>query len=341
MSPVRGERISALIGGIVLTAMALAGCTSPGETGTAPHDHGGTSGASAAPAAVSYPLTVQNCGEAITLDAQPTSVLTIGSDALSLLDAAGALDRVTARSGEFGAELPDGLSVAPTDEILDATDPTTEKIIGSGVDTVIGYGLFNADTQALADAGITVLTVNGECGHDDGNLGSVTFDTVYEDILRYGQIFGTTAQAEQVVADLMSRVEAATAELSADAGSGIALYHFSSTATLSSYGGGSIINEMMAQLGLANVFGDQARTYLEVSGEQILDSDPDVIVLVYGLYGESRQEAMELLLAEPGVKDMSAIKDDRVIAVLANQSSASPGAVTGLEDLADQLAKLA
>src|SRR5690606_28542552 len=139
------------------------------------------------------------------------------------------------------------------------------------------------------------------------------------DILRFGQIFGTVDQAEAAVAELKARVTAATAELTGDAGSGVALYHFSSTAALSTYGGGSILNEMMAQLGLANVFADENRTYLEVSGEQILDSDPDVIVLVYGLYGESREEAMGLLLAEPGVKDMSAIKHDRVIAVLANQ----------------------
>lgn len=340
MNPVRGERLAALISGVVLTAIALAGCTSPGGTGTAPNGPDGTQSDHSASMSASYPLTVQDCGEPLTLAAEPTSVLTIGTDALGLLDAAGALDKVTARSGEFGADLPSGLSTAPTETILDPSDPTTEKIIGSGVDTVIGYGLFNADAQALSDAGITVLTVGGECGHDDGNVGSVTFDTVYDDILRYGQIFGTTEQAQDAVTALTSRVEAVADAVSVPAGDAMALYHFSSTANLSSYGGGSFVNAMLDQLGMANVYGDQDRTYLEVSGEQILAADPEIIVLVYGLYGESREEAMELLLAEPGVEDMSAIRDDRVIAVLANQASASPDAVTGLESLAEQLAAL-
>lgn len=318
--------------------VALAGCSAapaaPGGAGTAP-----ATGPTVASRA-SYPLTVTDCGKEVTLPREPKSVLTIGTDAVSLLAAAGAVDRISARTGEFNAPLPDDLAARPNAPVVDPGDPTTEAIIGAGVDTVIGYGLFKADAKALAQAGITVLTIAGECGHDSGGGTAVTFDLVYDDILRYGKIFGTTPVAEQAIAGLRDRVTRATAAVAQQRRSAVALYHFSSTASMSAYGGGGVLNSGMHTLGLDNVFAAEKKSYVEVSGEQVLKSDPDVVILVYGIYGESREQAMAQLLAEPGVKDMAAIRANRVIAVLGNQTAASPSAVSGLESLAAQLAKL-
>jgi len=289
---------------------------------------------------VSYPLTISDCGREITLQKEPTSVLTVGTDAVGLLAAAGAVDRITARTGEFNAPLPDDLAAVPTAPVVDPGDPTTEAIIGAGVDTVIGYGLFKADAKALEQAGITVLTIAGECGHDSGGSTAVTFDLVFDDILRYGKIFGTTAAAEESVTALRERVAKATATVATARRSAVALYHFSSTAAMSAYGGGGVLSAGMAAIGLDNVFASEPKAYVEVSGEQVLKSDPDVVILVYGIYGETREQAMAQLLAEPGVKDMQAIRANRVVAVLGNQTAASPAAVAGLESLAGQLAAL-
>lgn len=326
------RRLALLGAGLTL---ALAGC----GTDAAPTP--ATGGASPAPTST-YPLTVTDCGEPVTVDAPPEKVLTIGSDAIGLLDAAGAADRITARAGEFGSALPAGLSQPPTGApILDPADPTTEKIIGSGADAVVGYGFFKADPQALKDAGITLLTVSGECGHDAGEeVTPVTFDVVVGDVTRFGQVFGTDSVAQKSAERLTGRVEAVRASRPASQRSAAAVYYFSSSSPMSAYGGTSILTSQLDLVGLQNVYGDQAKTYLEVSNESLLAADPEVIVLVYGLYGESFETARQRLLAEPGAKDLQAVKAGRVIGLPGNQTSASPAAVTGLERLRAATEKL-
>lgn len=314
------------------TLLALAGCATPAATpSVAPSS-----------AAASHPLTVTDCGKEVTFQAAPTKVMTIGSDAIALLDAAGAADRIIARSGEFGAELPAGLSHPPAGAtIVDPSDPTTEKILGSGAETVIGYGFFKADPKALADAGITLLTISGECGHDaNAEVKPVDFDLILGDVTRFGQVFGTAEVAEQSVSRLNARIKAVQDAKPAAARSAAAVYYFSSTAPMSAYGGAGILHTQLAVNGLTNVYGDQPKTYLEVSTESLLKADPEVIVLAYGLFGENFETAKKRLLAEPGAKDLRAVKAGRIIPLLSNQTSASPAAVDGLEALNKAVAGL-
>lgn len=319
----------------VATLLALAGCTTTAPQAAAP------SAASGQPAA-SYPLAVTDCGKEVTFQAAPTKVMTIGSDAIALLDAAGAADRIIARSGEFGAELPAGLTHPPTDAtIVDPSDPTTEKILGSGAETVIGYGFFKADAKALADAGITLLTISGECGHDaNAEVKPVDFDLILGDVSRFGRVFGTVEVADRAVNALSSRIKAVRDAKPTATRSAAAVYYFSSTAPMSAYGGAGILHTQLAMNGLTNAYGDQPKTYLEVSTESLLKADPEVIVLAYGLFGETFETAKKRLLAEPGAKDLRAVKAGRIIPLRANQTSASTAAVDGLEALHKAVAGL-
>lgn len=335
-TPAGGSARRGLLTAGVLTvgALALSACT-PSQA-----DPGAAATPSASAAA--FPMTITDCGEEVTVDAAPQSVMTIGSDAISLLDAAGATGLITARSGEFGADLPEGLTEPPTDApVVDPSDPTTEQIVGSGADVVIGYGFFSADPTALADAGIATLTVSGECGHDGGGaVEPVSFDAVVADVERFGALFGTSETAAASVADLRERIAQVEAGRPASERTAATVYYFSSSSPLSAYGGTGIIQSMMAGAGLENVYGDQPKTYLEISLESLLDADPEVIVLAYGLHGDSLDEATARFLAEPGVADLQAVRAGRILGVPANETTATPAAVAGIERLQQGVAEL-
>ena len=82
-------------------------------------------------------LTVADCGRDVTIGSAPRRVLTIGTAAVELLDAAGASDRIVARTGEFGASLPADLKNPPSDGlIIDPSDLTTEEIIAAEPDLI-------------------------------------------------------------------------------------------------------------------------------------------------------------------------------------------------------------
>ncbi|MGL5826707.1 MAG: ABC transporter substrate-binding protein [Nocardioides sp.] len=284
-----------------------------------------------------YPVTVADCGEELSIDEKPERVLSIGSASVSLLDAAGASDTIAGRAGEFGASLPDNLASPPINaDIIDPADPSAEAIIGAGVDLVYGYGLFNAKPEALSQAGIETLTVSGECGHDATSEDSepIGFAAVTDDIRRLGKVFDTGAIAEDNADDLDARV----AELAAQAGdrsieddAAAWLYYFSSADPLSTYGGASMANAILDGAGLTNAFGGKDDSYLTISVESLLKADPEWLVLSYGLYGDTESEAMEKLLAEPGVSNLTAVRQNRVIMVPGVFSEPSPQAVEGLK----------
>ncbi|MDZ8172216.1 ABC transporter substrate-binding protein [Microbacterium xanthum] len=283
-----------------------------------------------------YPVTIVNCGADLTIDAEPESVLTIGTSAVALVDAAGASDRIVARAGEFGADLPAGLSNPPEDvEIVDPSDPAIEAIVGTEADIIVGYGLFNASDDDVAAAGIPNVVIDGECSHDAALTDKTDFEAIFADVQRLGTVFDTSETAEANVAAMRAEVDALSdVDTSQNEGESAAVvYYFFDGATMSARGGQGIADDVLARAGFENVYGDEPSVYLEANIETLLDADPHTIVLAYGLYGESFDEALALFLAEPGAENLTAVEEDRVIGVLASDLAPDPGAVRGLEQV--------
>lgn len=304
--------------GTALVIAALTACSTPAA--------GGGAGADS--------LTVEDCGAEVVLDTAPDSVMTVGTAAVALLDAAGAGDRITARSGEFGAPLPPGLQDPPADDlVVDPADPTTEAVVTADPDVVLGYGLFAADPEQVRAAGIELLTVQGECGHDASTdaPAEVTLATVSDDVRRLGTVFGTSQTAEDAADALDARV--ADARRAATGDSAAWLYFFSSSDPLSGYGGVGMPDAVLEAAGLRNVLGDEQDAYLTVAVESLLAEQPDWVVLSYGLYGESEDDARAALLAQPGADRLTAVQEGRVVLLPADASAPSPAAVDGLEQL--------
>lgn len=311
----------------VSVAVALAGCAAPVAASSDVPKEKDT-------AATSYPLTIDNCGTEVTIDKEPTSILTIGTSALSLLDAAGAADRIVARSGEFGADIPE-LSVDVSDvPVVDPSDPSTEKIVGANADIVIGYGLFKSTDEDLAASGVANIVIDGECSHDAALTDATDFDAIFADIERLGAIFNTADAAKANVSKLSSELE----KLEVDAATGATrssavVYYFSPSSTLSARGSQGIANDILKRAGLENIYADEASVYLETNIETLLDADPDVIVLAYGLHGESFDDAKAQFLKEPGANDLSAVKADALVGVPASDLAPDPDALQGLSAL--------
>lgn len=314
--------------------LLLTGCAAAGPSTAEPADAAEGTGAG-------YPVQVSDCGRSVTVEQRPEQVLTIGQAALWLVEAAGAGDLVVARSGEFDAPVPEALAtVAKAAEVVDPADPSLEKIVGAEVDTVVGYGLFSTTPEDLAQVGVMNLTVSGECGHGEGEAPPpVTFDTVFDDIVRFGEVFGTAEEAGASVEEMRARVE----ELRDRGGakrSAASVYYFSSGDAMSAYGGAGIGHEQLTSAGLENVYGDEPENYLETSIETLLEADPEVVVLSHGLYGESFEEARARFESEPGAQDLQAVREGHLIGVPADQVAPSPGAVDGLATIVDGLATL-
>lgn len=330
----------ALLCALATTALTAAACGGSDDGDSAAENGAATTAAGAATegggGATTYPFTFENCGRSITLAKAPEKILTLGTSAVTMLHVAGATDKVVARAGEFGTPTPGEAGEAVADvPVLAEDDPGTEAVVGSGADTVIGYGLFNTTEEDLANSGVTSITLSSACGSDDGENGE-TFEAMYRDIELYGKLFGSSDEATAAIADLRQRIDAVpSASEDGKPLSAANVYFWGDTP--SSRGGHSITTEVFNAIGLTNVFEDVEESFIENNMEDLVKRNPDVLVINYLVQGESFEDSKSRLLALPGVAAMDAVKNDRIVGVPAYEMQPDPNVIDGLERIAGEL----
>lgn len=300
----------------------LAGCGAGGGTGAA---------------AGGFPLTVQNCGRDVTIDQPPERVLTIGPESADMVRAAGGLDTIIAHQAEF----PVGFEDAFRDirRLRDEEPPGTEAIIGERPDLVVSYGLMESNPETLAAAGISSLVLSGMCGTHDAGVnvdGDVDFEDVYSDLELYGRLFGTGDQTARVIADMRDRVRAVEQAAGEGTQRTAAVLWPGEGDVPYGYGNASMTHTMLAKLGVRNVFAEVEGFGREISKEELIDRNPDVIVLY--LFGEDPAQAISALEALPGMANVTAVREDQIMAFQQTFLRPSASVVDGLEMMAEQMA---
>lgn len=293
------------------------------------------SGANPSASAATFPMTVQSCDREITIPRQPKRVVTQGAEAPTLVAAAGGANLVVARNAEGGplGEYAQALQHAP---VLPGDTLSREAIVGQRPDLVINRGSGNDLTaDDLGQVGIPTVVVSGRCtDNQSGIKADGSFDQIYADIDRFGRIFGTETQAAASVAELRKRVTAFTAQATrTPAGTTAAVVYISGSAVYT-YGKLATINTQLATLGLQNIFGDQDKRYIESSLETIIARDPDVLIVLTDVGALNAQRVAAL----PQLANLRAVREGRVLSLPFGLSIASPLAVDGLQQLAEQLA---
>lgn len=333
----------------LLAALALVALVACGETTTA--DDGTTSSPApteqstqAVGAEAPYPLTVTNCGVDVTFAQAPQRVFLVNADAVPLLAAVNALDAVVARTGTFDPDVFDDATQPALDAIphLEAEKNATggavisqEVILERQPDLVIAPE--NAvDRDGLAEAGVNLYSPPAYC-EQGAPTGEASFDWAYEQVDEYGRIFGARDAAAAAVARLEDRV-ASLRTSGHDSGlTAAALYVPEGGGTLYPYGAPSMLTPIMSAAGLNNVYGDAGERVFEVNVEDLLERDPDVLVLLHSA-GDGH-DTIATVAGIPGLEALSAVSEGR-LAVLrfAYTDPPTPMSVRGAELLTEWVA---
>ncbi len=157
-----------------------------------------------------------------------------------------------------------------------------------------------------------------------------TFDSLYANILTTGQLAGRTTQAEALVASLKQRVKAVEDEVTRTSGRPKVFYELDATDPAKPWtsGPGSFIDTLIKMAGGVNVAGSLKSDYAQISQEELIAADPDVILLGDGAYGVTPAQ----VAARPGWGSMAAVKNNRVLTFDDNLvSRPGPRLVDGLE----------
>ncbi|WBB52809.1 ABC transporter substrate-binding protein [Verrucosispora sp. WMMD573] len=283
-----------------------------------------------------YPVTVTNCGVEVTLDAAPERVVLLKSAAVPYLHALGVLDRVTARAGQYPREYYDAETLAELDRIPLLTDKTDtsghlqiskEVVISQEPDLVLGE-VDNLSRDTLSAVDIPLLEEPAMC---PDNTATPSFDDIYRQLETYGRVFGREAQAATAVGALKDRMTTVQAAAGAASGRTAAvLYPTVGGGTTYAYGAASMAHPQLAAAGFRNVFGDTPERVFEVTVEELLGRNPDVLIL---LYSDGDPAAVEQgLTGLPGAEKLNAVRAGNVMTQLFNFTEPpTPLSIDGLE----------
>ncbi len=218
--------------------------------------------------------------------------------------------------------------------------PSREVILAQDPDFIYGgfrsaFGDDAAGSQEdLHKLGIGTYLTSSIC-----NIGSPdSLDDVYTDIRAIGIIFGVSDRAEALVND-MEREVADAALQAGGSGDGLRVFMFDSgedapyTAVCC-----SMFTNMIEAAGARNIFDDVDGRWKTVSWEEVIDRDPELIVLTEADWSTS-QEKIDLILGDAALADITAVKEQRFVVL--QFSSLVPGirnatAITQLAEVVGQ-----
>ncbi|WP_028646680.1 ABC transporter substrate-binding protein [Nocardiopsis sp. CNT312] len=290
-----------------------------------------------------FPLTVQNCGREVTIEAPPESLYVIGGEAGTLVHAAGGTDRISTFSPLIGEPLGDAegpLGEAEQTPIQSSDDISREVIIGAEPDLVVTFGLNEFSPEDLEAAGIPTLIISGYCGGFGAGQSEVEdpLEGIYADITTLGQVLGSEEDAEQAVTDLRGRVDAVTEQAEQSPppeGTAAALFVAGPDSGLGAYGRRSMIHQQMRYAGLSNVFEDTDERYFEPSTEALIEAAPERLIALYEPGDTSEGEVRDALTGRSELGAVPAIEAEQVMVLDFFYSGHGTLAIDGLEQLAE------
>lgn len=158
-----------------------------------------------------------------------------------------------------------------------------------------------------------------------------------DDLRRVGQATGTAEIAESVAAQMQQRIDA-VAEKATLSDRQPRTLHLEWVDPLMC--GGHWVPEMVELAGGINCFGDKETGSFPLEWDAIVESQPEVIILMPCGFDVKRALQDTPLLAEkPGWSELPAVRQNRVYAIDAGAytSRSGPRLVTGLEIMAEML----
>ena len=152
-----------------------------------------------------------------------------------------------------------------------------------------------------------------------------------------GRATGAEERADEIAEDMEARIEAVAAR-AADADGKPSVLHVEWADPLMC--GGHWVPEMVDIAGGTNTFGDKDTGTFKLEWDDVVERQPDVIVMMpCGFDVKRGLEDVPILAEREGWKDLPAVRNDRVYVVDASAytSRSGPRLVTGLEIMAEMI----
>jgi len=310
--------------------------------------------------ATKYPLTIQNCGQTVDFAAAPQRVATVGQSTTEMLYALGLADKVVGTSVWFNEVLPQFKDANAKVERLADNHPGFESVVAKKPELVTTQFEVHVGPQGVVgkreqfnELGVNVYAMPADCvgknnlvGGDGARKTAFSIDTVYQAVNELSTIFDVQDRGDALEAELRDRVGKASERAKA-----LALKDASAVVWFSSpdidldpfvAGQKGIPGFILKTLGVRNVV-ESDEEWPSVGWEKIAQADPSIIVIARmdrrRFPADDYNVKLEFLKNDPVTREMTAVKNNRIVVVDAHAIHASIRIADGIEAIVDGLEK--
>jgi len=224
--------------------------------------------------------------------------------------------------------------------------PTAEQLRGADPDFVYSMraSAFASDAvgerSELRDLEVPAYLSSNDCEDPSSVSAEGGFEQIFAEVTDIATIFDVAERGEDLVAEQEQVLDQVTS--SAQDLDGVEVVWIYSTINGAPIVAGNAgLPQTMTELtGSENAFDDLDAQWTETTWDQISQRDPDVLVLAdlsRGMDGDSAQDKIEMLRADPVTAQLTAVRGDRMVAIPATEMDPSVRSIDALSTLSDAL----
>jgi len=279
--------------------------------------------APATPAVQTMAFT-DDLGATIELTGQPQRIISLSPSMTEILFAIGAGDQLVGRD-EYSIYPEEALAVTSIGAMWE--ELPSEAILALEPDLVLAAQIISEDqVAALRDLGINVYW----------QANPMTYEELWQNLRDIAQLTGHEAETDTMITDLAARVKAVQDKTASVSERPSTFYELDATDPSNPWtaGSGTFIDYIIQQAGGANSASALQGDYAQLSSEQLIAVNPDVILLADAPYGTTA----ESVAARPGWDVIAAVQENAIYPIDPNMMSVpGPRLVDALETTAKLL----
>jgi iron complex transport system substrate-binding protein len=260
-------------------------------------------------------------GNTIEFTDYPQAIVSLSASTTEILFAIGAGDQVVGRD-DFSLFPEEALEVTSVGALWG--ELPTEAILALEPDLVVAAEIISEDqVLALRDLGLNVYW----------QANPTTYDELWENLRDFAKLTGHDDETEALIADLDVRVKAVQEKIAPLSYRPSVFYELDATDPSAPWttGTGTFIDYIIASAGGSNAASALTGDYIQISAEELIAVNPDVILLADALYGVTPESIAE----RPGWEVVNAVVNNAIYPIDPNMMSVpGPRLVDALEETA-------
>ena len=284
--------------------------------------------------------TVQSCNRTVSFDKPPSKAISNDVNLTEMMLVLGLSDRMVGYTGISGwktldEEMRQGIARLPE---LSQKYPSKEVLIGADADFFFAgwnYGMKvggEVTPETLEPFGIKVYELTESCIHIM-QKDKASIEDLYTDLINLGRIFDVEKRAKNIVEQYKSELLSFTNNLKADKLLRVFVYDSGEDAPFTA-GLYAMPTALIEAAGGVNVMDDFKKSWGSVTWEEVVERNPEVIVIVN--YGNvTAEQKREFMTTNPAFANIDAVKNDRFVTLEYVEATPGPRNIRAIKTLAE------